>query len=58
VLEHIRQAKLTDKNLLVPQSDLPMIHYYFPAARLRGYYTPQPMPGDLEGFAPDAILSP
>jgi len=58
VLEHIRRANLTNKALLVPQGDLPMIHYYFPATRLRGYYTPQPVPSDLEGFAPDAILYP
>jgi len=58
VLQHIRQANLTDKALLVPQSDLPMIHYYFPATRLRGYYTQQPVAADLEGFAPDAILYP
>ena len=58
VLDHIRQANLMDKNLLVPQADLPMIHYYFPATRLRGYYTAQPTPADLEGFAPDAILYP
>jgi hypothetical protein len=47
-----------DKTLLVPQADLPMIHYYFPATRLRGYYTAQPTPADLEGFASDAILYP
>jgi hypothetical protein len=55
VLEYIRQAHLTDKALLVPQNDVPMIHYYFPGTRLRGYYTPRPGPGDLEGFSPDAI---
>jgi hypothetical protein len=33
-----------------------MIHYYFPPARLRGYYAAQPTPDDLESFAPDAIL--
>jgi hypothetical protein len=58
MLEHVRQSNLANKALLVPQSDLPMIHYYFPAARLRGYYTPQPTPADSEGFAPDAILHP
>jgi hypothetical protein len=58
VLEHIRQSRLTDKTLLVPQSDLPMIHYYFPATRLRGYYTTQPTAADLEGFTPDATLYP
>ena len=35
-----------------------MIHYYFPATRLRGYYTAQPTQADLEGFAPDVILYP
>jgi hypothetical protein len=58
VLDHIRQADLGDKTLLVPQGDLPMIHYYFPATRLRGYYTAQPASTDLEGFSPDAILYP
>ena len=58
VLEHVRQANLTGKALLVPQADLPMIHYYFPATQLRGYYTPQPEAADLDGFAPDAILYP
>ncbi len=45
VLEYIRQANLTDKALLVPQNDVPMIHYYFPRTRLRGYYTPRPDAG-------------
>ena len=58
VLDHIRQADLMDKTLLIPQGDLPMIHYYFPATRLRGYYTAQPASTDLEGFSPDAILYP
>jgi hypothetical protein len=58
VLQHIRQADLANKTLLVPQSDLPMIHYYFPATRLRGYYSPQPEAADLQSFAPDAILYP
>lgn len=58
VLEYIRQANLTDKAMLVPQNDVPMIHYYFPRTRLRGYYTARPVPADLEGFAPDAILYP
>jgi hypothetical protein len=58
MLEHIRQANLGRQALLVPQSDLPMIHYYFPGARLRGYYTPKPAPADSEGFAPDAIIYP
>jgi hypothetical protein len=38
VLNYIRQSGLQDRPLLVPQVDLPMIHYYFPRAHLRGYY--------------------
>ena len=58
VLESIRQATLTDKTLLVPQEDLPMIHFYFHQARLRGYYTEQPAPSDFEGFPAEGILYP
>ena len=58
VLDSIRQAKLTDKTLLVPQDDLPMIHYYFPSTRLRGYYTDEPAPSDLKDFRADGILFP
>jgi hypothetical protein len=29
------------KKLLVPQDDLPMIHYYFPGANLWGYVDEQ-----------------
>ena len=30
VLDFIHGAGLTDRTLLVPQEDLPMVHYYFP----------------------------
>ncbi len=58
VLSYIYQNQLAHKSLLVPQDDLPMIHYYFPNARLRGYYDPSPDPSDRTSFAPDAILYP
>jgi hypothetical protein len=58
ILQYIRQNHLTDKTLLVAQSDLPMIHYYFPATKLRGYYTSRPSPADFERFTPDAVLYP
>jgi hypothetical protein len=58
VLDDIHGSNLTGKALLVPQDDLPMIHYYFPATQLRGYYTDRPAPADLEGFMPDGILYP
>jgi len=37
VLAFIRDHGLEDKELTVPQSDLPTIHYYFPRTRLHGY---------------------
>ncbi len=58
VLALVRQANLTDKALLVPQEDLPMLHYYFPATRLRGYYEDQPPASDTQTFMPDATLYP
>jgi hypothetical protein len=58
VLDSIQEAELTDRALLVPQEDLPMIHYYFPGTRLRGYYTGQPALSDFEGFRADGILYP
>ena len=56
VLSFIHQNHLDDKGLLVPQDDLPMIHYYFPATRLRGYFTPSPERSDRLEFKVDAIL--
>jgi len=58
VLSFIHQKRLDDKRVLVPQDDLPMIHYYFPATRLRGYFTPSPERSDRLEFKADAILYP
>jgi len=44
VLNYIRENRLEESTLLVPQEDLPMIHYYFPRAHLRGYYDLKPEP--------------
>ncbi len=56
VLNYIRLHHLEEKALLVPQGDLPMVHFYFPRTHLRGYYGAQPTPPDLDQFAPDEIL--
>ena len=56
VLSFIHQNHLGDKGLLVPQDDLPMLHYYFPATRLKGYLTPSPESADRSEFKADAIL--
>jgi hypothetical protein len=37
VLTYIHQNALEDKTLLVPQGDIPTLHYYFPGMQLRGY---------------------
>jgi hypothetical protein len=42
VLNYIRENRLEEKTLLVPQEDLPMIHYYFPRTHLRAYYEENP----------------
>ncbi len=57
VLTYIHQNQLENKTLLVPQADLPALHYYFPGTRLRGYSGVEPTAADREGFTPDAILS-
>ena len=37
VLATIREHSLEDKRLLVPHDYVPMLHYYFPRATLKGY---------------------
>jgi len=37
LLEYIREKHLDNSWMLVPQVDLPMLHYYFPNLHLRGY---------------------
>jgi hypothetical protein len=58
VVTFIHQNKLENKTVLVPQADLPMLHYYFPGMRLRGYYGQYRPGSDREGVAADAILQP
>lgn len=56
VLMNIREDGLADKTLLVPQEELPMIHYYFPQTRLHGYWAAQPVVSGEDHFTPDAVL--
>jgi Dolichyl-phosphate-mannose-protein mannosyltransferase len=56
VLSYIHQNTLENKALLVPQTDLPTLHYYFPGMRLRGYFGRTPTASDRSGFHPDAVL--
>jgi Dolichyl-phosphate-mannose-protein mannosyltransferase len=56
VLTYIHQNELENKALLVPQSELPILHFYFPAMRLRGYSGEAPSRADHIGFAADAVI--
>lgn len=56
VLAAVRQDGLQDKSLLVQQYDVPMLHYYFPNTRLRGYVDPQTIPQQLAARHFDAIV--
>ncbi len=40
LLAQVRNRHWETKHLLVPQIDVPTLHYYFPGARLRGYVDP------------------
>jgi hypothetical protein len=50
VLNYIRTNRLDQATLVVPQDDLPMIHFYFPRMHLHGYR------GDDPGVSGDEIL--
>lgn len=56
VLTYIQQNALENKAVLVPQSDLPALHFYFPAMRLRGYAGEVPTQADRTGFTADAVI--
>ena len=55
-LHYIREKGLEDSALLVPQDQLPMLHYYFPLAHLRGYYGREPSSADLTKFTTKEVL--
>jgi hypothetical protein len=57
LLAAIRRDGLGDKTLLVPHDDIPMLHYYFPRARLRGYLDPSAIPAELAIGRFDAVIS-
>jgi hypothetical protein len=47
ILKGLRDQHVSDESLLVPQTDLPMIHYYFPKTTLRGYAGESEMRSEL-----------
>lgn len=58
VLAAIRAQGLAEKTLLVPQGDVPVIHYYFPRTQLKGYLEESSIPVELAECRCDAVLYP
>jgi hypothetical protein len=56
VLACVNEQGLADKKMLVPQNDLPMIHYYVPGTLLRGYVNDQERSTILASGRFDAVL--
>ena len=52
LLAYIQNNHLERSRLLVPQDDVPALHYYFPNTRLRGYTSNTP---DLGGAGDDTV---
>ena len=58
ILRCVRESHFEDKSLLVPQGYLPMLHYYFPKARLQGYLEDAPPLNALDGAHLDGVMFP
>lgn len=50
ILNYIRDNRLEENTLQVPQEDVPMIHYYFPRMHLHGYTDPNPPSSSSESL--------
>jgi Dolichyl-phosphate-mannose-protein mannosyltransferase len=57
VVTYIHQNELQNKLVLVPQADLPTLHYYFPGMRMRAYFGPKPSESDRAGVVPGAVIA-
>lgn len=58
LLSTIRRHGWDGKALLIPHEDVPVLHYYFPGARLRGYLDAAAIPGDLARDRFDGVIYP
>ncbi len=56
MLELLRTGDLSHKRLLVPQGAVPMVHYYFPEARFKGYVAASEIPGELHNGSFDGVI--
>ena len=58
LLSYVRQNHLEQSRLLAPQSDVPLLHYYFPQIRLQGYTGSPPDPYTVHDASIDGVLYP
>ena len=56
VLSAIRERGLAEKRLLVPHDEVPVLHYYFPRARLQGYMEDREPVEGVKIDGADAVL--
>lgn len=56
MLALMRDHDLSHKTLLVPQEDLPMLHYYFPSSRYKGYSNEAAASGELHSGGANAVI--
>jgi len=58
LLVYVRENHLESSRMLVPQSDVPTLHYYFPNSRVRGYTDQVPEFSTLRDGGTDGVLYP
>ena len=58
LLVYVRENHLENDRMLVPQADVPTLHYYFPNSHLRGYTDPIPAPSTVRDGRADGLLYP
>jgi len=58
LLAYVRENHLENGRMLVPQADVPTLHYYFPNSHLRGYADQLPELSTLRDGRADGLLYP
>jgi hypothetical protein len=58
LLAYVRENHLENSRMLVPQDDVPTLHYYFPNSHLRGYHDEIPDLSIYREGAVDGVLYP
>jgi len=56
ILGLLRTGGLAHKRLLVPQGTVPMVHYYFPEARFKGYVAASEIAEELRSGSFDGVI--